>query len=225
MSSLYLQSMGQKVKEIIISELRLYFQNVSQFGFPGSNVQMPIIREAYGIDLRSYPAVFVKILSANAQPLGIGQDFVQTVFSDDQHVGQKYLPHTENFITPVPYRNRAIALRYGYMMDISFNLEVWADRTPVRNRIVDEIVSAFRHYQREHLLEQGIVLISLNEGAESDFPLNDTEMVFIANINLNVNAELYFDERVASVTAVSARVNKNITTSPDQPSYIDEEIV
>jgi len=225
MSSLYLQSMGQKVKEIIISELRLYFQNVSQFGFPGSNVQMPIIREAYGIDLRSYPAVFVKILSANAQPLGIGQDFVQTVFSDDQHVGQKYLPHTENFITPVPYRNRAIALRYGYMMDISFNLEVWADRTPVRNRIVDEIVSAFRHYQRERLLEQGIVLISLNEGAESDFPLNDTEMVFIANINLNVNAELYFDERVASVTAVSARVNKNITTSPDQPSYIDEEIV
>ena len=50
---IYEQSLGQRVKEIIISELRYYFQTTSQFGTPGSTVKMPVIREAYGVDLRN----------------------------------------------------------------------------------------------------------------------------------------------------------------------------
>lgn len=219
----YKQSIGQRVKEIIIQELRDYFRNVSQFGFPGSTVKMPVIREAYGMDIRSYPSIFIKINHVNPQPMSIGQDFVQDVWSDDQTIYQEFLPGTETFATPVPYRRRVIAKRWGFMGDISFSLQVWGDTTPIRNRVVDETIAAFKFYQRQSLLNQGIVLMSIAEGEESDYPLNDTEYVYIANINLTVNAELYFDEPVASITAVNVigRLD-SVNVNQDEPTYIEQ---
>lgn len=222
-SPIYTQSIGQRVKEIIIGELRDYFRNVSEFGFPNSPVKMPLIRESYGVDIRNYPAVFIKILHTNKQRLGIGQDYAQDVWSDDQTIFQEYLPGTEN-TTQIPYKPRVIAERWGYMADITFQLQVWGDTTPIRNRMVDEIFAAFQRYQRQSLMNKGIILLDLSEGEESDYPLDDTIHIFIANINLTVNAELYFDEPVQSVIAVSvttATLPDNI--NPDQPSYVVEE--
>jgi len=220
---IFLESLGQKTKEVIIEELRYYFQVVSKFGTPSSTVKMPMIREAYGTDLRNYPAVFIKILSSRTQSMGINQGFVQDVWSDDQEIYQVYLPGTESDSTPKSYRRRVIAERYGYMSDISFQLQIWGDNTPVRNRMVDEVTSAFLRYQKERLLEKGIVIISLDEGEESDFPLNDTTHIFVANITLVVNAELYFDYPVASVTDVSVVSQLTPNPNPDQPSYILED--
>ena len=90
-------SLGQRVKQLVIGELKYYYQNVSQFGFPGSPVKMPVIREAFSLATRIYPVIVVKILHDESKNLGIGRDFVQDVWSDDQEVGQKYLPGTENF--------------------------------------------------------------------------------------------------------------------------------
>jgi hypothetical protein len=216
------RSMGQRVKEIVIQELRNYFRDVSQFGTPMSTVKMPIIRESYGSDIRNYPAVFIKILSENPSPLGIGKNYVQDVFSDDQTIFQQYLPGTENFKHPIPYKPRVIAERWGYMSDISFQLQVWGDTTPIRNKMVDEIMAAFERYQRQSLMRQGIILVSISEGEESDYPLNDTEHVYIANINLTVNAELYFDVPCASITGVNVSISNNINKSPDQAPYIIE---
>ena len=181
---------------------------------------MPMIREAYGSDLRNYPAVFIKILSSRVEPLGLGQGFVQDVWSDDQELYQIYLPGTEAFKNPVPYQRRVIAERYGYLSDVTFQLQVWGDTTPVRNRMVDEITSAFIRFQRERLLEKGIVIVSLNEGEESDFPLNDTTHIYLANITLVVNAELYFDYPVPSITGVTIFSRLDENTVPDQPAYI-----
>ena len=46
-----------------------------------------MIREAYGSDLRNYPAVFIKILSSRVEPLGLGQGFVQDVELERKQVG------------------------------------------------------------------------------------------------------------------------------------------
>ena len=217
----YTESIGQRAKIIVIDELRNYFQNISTFGFPGSNVKMPIVRETYGRDLRAYPAVFIKVLNVNRIPLGIGMDYVQDVWSDDQLMGQQYLPGTENFTEPVPYRRRVIAERTGFMADVTFSLQVWADTTPVRNRLVDECMAAFQKFQRKRLMNRGLVLVNLSEGEEGDYPLNDTEHIFIANISLTVNAELYFDEPVSSITAINASTQWGPENPyPDTPPYI-----
>ena len=89
------------------------------------------------------------------------------------------------------------------MADITFNLQVLADTTPVRNRTVDELCSAIRFYQRESLLRNGIQLMRLSMGEETDYPLNASEKIFVANLNCVVNAELYFDNKVASITKVN----------------------
>lgn len=204
----FTQSLGQRVKDILIDSLRDYFQNISQFGFPGSSIAMPIIREAYSQDLRSWPAIFIKITHVAENPMSIGQDFVKDVWSDDQTTFDKYLPHTENFENPVSYRPRVIAERYGRMADVSINIQVWGDTVPVRNKVVDEVLAALWRYERQSLLDEGIILSSLSEGEETDFPINDTEQMYIANINLTVNAELYIDVPVQSVTAVNVRNNK-----------------
>jgi hypothetical protein len=217
----YKESIGQRTKIIIIDELRNYFQNVSTFGFPGSNVKMPIIRETYGRDLRAYPAVFIKIVSVNRIPLGINQDYVQDVMSDDQLVGQQYLPGTENFTNPVPYRRRVIAERTGFMANVTLSLQVWADTTPVRNRLVDECIAAFQKFQRQRLMDRGLIFETINEGEEADYPLNDTEHIFIANISLTVNAELYFDTPVSSITKISGVIVAGTDDPyPDTPPYI-----
>jgi hypothetical protein len=216
------RSMGQRVKEIIIQELRNYFRDVSQFGTPTSTVKMPIIREAYGAEVQNYPAVFVKILNESPSPLGIGKNFIQDVYSDDQTIFQQYLPGTERFTTPVSYRPRVIAERWGFMADISFQLQVWGDTTPIRNKMVDEIVAAFERYQRQSLMQQGIILTSISQGEETDYPLNDSTHIYIANINLTVNAELYFDIPCSSITAINVVVSNNINKSPDLASYVDE---
>ena len=229
---IYLESLGQYSKEQIIQNLRYYFQVISQFGTPNSTVKMPVIRESYGDDLRNYPAVFVKILSSRTQSLGLNRGFVQDVFSDDQEIFQQYLPGTEKDKYPKKYRPRVIAERFGYLADITFSLQVWADTTPVRNRMIDEITAAFLRFQTENLMSKGITIVSLSEGEESDFPLNDTTKIYIANITLVVNAELYFDYPVPSVTEFSvitrtdvSQINPdqtNILTSSDEPSYIIE---
>jgi len=218
---IYLESLGQRTKEIIIEELRYYFQVISQFGTPGSTVKMPVIREAYGSDLRNYPAVFIKIISSRTQSLGIGEGFVQDVWSDDQEIYQVYLPGTEFDKNPKPYQRRVIAERYGYLSDVTFQMQVWGDNTPVRNRMVDEITAAFLRFRRESLMSKGIVITSMDEGEEADFPLNDTTQIYIANITLSVNAELYFDYPVASITGVSVTSSFEANNiSPDQPPYI-----
>jgi hypothetical protein len=217
---LYIESLGQRTKEIIIEELRYYFQVISQFGTPNSTVKMPIIREAYGVDLRNYPAVFVKILSSRTTSLGINKGFVQDVFSDDQEVYQQYLPGTEHKKKPKTYRPRVIAERYGYLADVTFQMQVWADTTPVRNRMVDEITAAFQRFQKESLLIKGIIVERIDEGEESDFPLNDTTHIFVANITLAVNAELYFDYPVTSITGINEIAKYAPNPNPDQPNYI-----
>ena len=215
---------GQKTKEIIIESLNYYFLNISQIGFPGSNVQSPIIREVFGMDIRNYPAIFVRILNEKPLPISIGQDYVRDVWSEDQTAWQKFLPGTENDLHPKPYCPRVIAQRYGYMSDITFNLQVWGDTTVVRNRIVDEIKRAFKQGGdgtiRNSLLNTGIVLLSISEGEEMDLPLNDTTKIFIANINLEVNAEIYFDTPVTSITGSTVQVNPPVNTSPDAINYI-----
>lgn len=221
-SPIYFESLGQKTKESVIEELRYYFQMVSNFGSPGSTISMPLIREAYGTDIRNWPAVFVKILSSRTQTLGLGGGFVQDVWSDDQTIYQQYLPGTENKPKPKAYQRRVIAERYGYLSDISFQLQVWASKTPVRNRMVDEITAAFMRYQKERLLKKGIAIVSVDEGEESDFPLNDTTHIFVANITLVVNAELYFDYPVSSITDVNVKSGFNPNPNPDQPYYIEQ---
>lgn len=124
-SPIFLESLGQKTKEAIIEELRIYFQTISQFGTPQSTIKMPMIREAYGDDLRNYPAVFIKILSSRTTSLGISEGFVQDVKSDDQEMYQVYLPGTEYKSHPIPYRKRVISERYGYLADVTFQLQVW----------------------------------------------------------------------------------------------------
>lgn len=218
------ENLAQRVKQLIIGELRYYFQNVSQFGFPGNPIQMPIIREAYGLNIRQYPIIIVKILHEETKNMGIGRDFVEDVESDDQLVGQSILPGTEAFPTPVPYMKRTIAERFGYMSDITFNLQIWGDNTPTRNRTVDEVFSALRYYQRESLLNNGVQLMRLSMGEESDYPLNKTEKIYIANINLVVNAELYFDSPVNSITRVNSyKMTKPLIPNPHQPPYIIQE--
>jgi len=222
-SPIYFESLGTKTKEEIIQELRYYFQTVSNFGSPGSTIQMPLIREAWGIDVRSWPLITVKILSSRTQTLGIGGGFVQDVFSDDQTIYQQYLPGTEHQPKPKPYRQRVIAERYGYLSDITFQLQVFASKTPVRNRVVDEITAALMRYQKTRLLKKGIVVTSVDEGEEFDFPLDDTTHIFCANITLVVNAELYFDYPVASVIGinVTSRIGPE-NPNPDQPNYIEQ---
>lgn len=217
-------NLAQKVKQIIIGELRYYFQNVSQMGMPGNPITMPIIRESFGLTVRQYPIITVKILHEESKNLGIGRDFVEDVKSDDQLVGQKYLPGTENFKVPVPYKRRVIAERYGYMADITFNLQIWGDTTAVRNRVVDETIAALRYFQRESMLETyGVQLMRASMGEETDYPLDEAQKVYVANINLVVNAEAYFDQGVDSVTAVNAYEMKGPNNpSPNQPPYIVE---
>jgi hypothetical protein len=73
-------------------------------------------------------------------------------------------------------------------------------------------------------MRQGIVLVSISEGEESDYPLDDTIHIYIANLNLTVNAELYFDVPCNSITGVNVQLSKNIDKSPDEPSYILENL-
>lgn len=217
-------NLAQKVKSIIIGELRFYFQNVSKMGNPGDPVTMPIIRESFGITMRQYPIITVKVLHEESKNLGIGRDFVEDVYSDDQQVGQKYLPGTEDFKNPVPYKPRVIAERYGYMADITFNLQIWGDTTAVRNRVVDETVAALRYFQRESMLDQfGIQLMRASMGEETDYPLDEAQKVYVANINLVVNAEAYFDYSVTSITKVNTyRMSGPTNPSPHQQPYIVE---
>lgn len=216
----YRESIGQKTKESVILALRHYFQVISDFGTPGSTIKMPFIREAYGNSVRNYPAVFVKITSCRTQTLGIGKGFVQDVWSDDQQVFQEVLPGTENFSKPVPYKNRVIAERFGYLADVTFNLQVWGDNTYIRNRMVDELLAAFERYEKQSLMDQGIIIVSANQGEESDFPLNETTHIYVANITLTVNAELYFDYAVPSITGIQVKAKPTATPNPDQPPYI-----
>jgi hypothetical protein len=213
-------NLAQKVKQILINELRYYFQSVSQFGFPSSPIKMPIIREAFSLTSRLYPAIIIKILHEETRNISIGRDYAEDVFSDDQLVGQKYLPGTEDFKVPVPYRRRVVAERYGYMSDITFNIQVMADTTPVRNKTVDEICAALRYYQRESMLTNGIQMTRLSMGEETDYPLNASEKIYIANLNFVVNAELYFDNKVNSVTAVNTYKFKTNSVNPHMEPYI-----
>lgn len=225
MSDLFLQSLTQKTREYLIEELRFYYQLVSNFGSPQSVIQMPMIRSAYGADINVYPIIFFKLRSSENVSLGIGKGFVKDVFSDDQSVGQKYLPGTEYDKNPKPYRRRAIAERKGYMADITFELEVWGDTPVVRDRVVDETVSAFMHYQRERLLEKGIQILKINEGSEAIYPLDSpSNVVYVASIFLSVNAEIYFDNTVASITGLDARPVFQRNLYPDlDPSVIQDE--
>jgi hypothetical protein len=195
-------SLAQRAKQLLIGELRYYFKNVSAFGFGVSPIKMPIVREAFSLETRVYPLIVVKILHEESKNLGIGDDFVQDVWSDDQLVGQKYLPGTENFKYPVPYRRRVIAERWGYMADVTFNIQIMGDTVPVRNRVVEEVINAIRFYQRKSLQDNGIQLMRISQGEETDYPLNKSEKIYIANLNCVVNAEMYFDQKVASVTSV-----------------------
>jgi hypothetical protein len=217
-------NLAQRTKQIIIGELRFYFQSVSQMGLPGNPIKMPIVRESFGVVIRQYPIIAVKILHEEPKNLGIGRDFVEDVMSDDQLVGQKYLPGTENFKYPVPYKRRVIAERYGYMADITFNLQVWGDTTAVRNDVVDEVVAAFKYFQRQSLLDiHGIQLMRISMGEETDFPLDESQKIYVANINLVVNAEVYFDEDVTSIIGVNTySFNGPVNPSPNQPAYIIE---
>jgi len=224
------ENLAQRVKQLLIAELRYYFQNVSQFGFPDSPISMPIVREAYGLDIRQYPIIIIKILHEESKNLGIGRDFVEDVLSDDQLVGQEDLPGTEHWKKPIPYKRRTISERFGYMADVTFNLQVWGDTTAVRNRTVDEIFAALRYYQRQSLLDSGVQIMRLSMGEETDYPLDLKQKIYIANMNLVVNAELYFENPVNSITAVKVyKVTTNPygkvgpSTSPDQPSYIVED--
>lgn len=87
--------------------------------------------------------------------------------------------------------------------------------------MVDEITSAFLRFRKNALLNRGIVITSLDEGEESDFPLNDTTKIYLANITLGVNAEIYFDYPVPSITGITSitQISAN-NTNPDQPNYI-----
>lgn len=221
-------NLAQRTKETVIRELRDYFQNTSQFGFPGPDgsepvIKTPIIREAYGYNIRQYPLIVVKILHEETRNLGIGRDFVEDVVSDDQRVYEEYLPGTENFTEPVPYKRRVIAERYGYMSDIFFNLQVWGDTTQVRNQTVDEVIGALRTWRRESFLNQGIQILKLSTGEETDYPLDNHQKIYISNINFEVNAELYYDIKVGSITKVNAyRRIAPVNLSPDQPKFIDQ---
>jgi len=217
------ENLAQKTKKILIQELRYYFQNISQFGFPGNPIKMPIIREAFGLTVRQYPIIVIKILHEETKNLGIGRDFVQDVFSDDQLIGQEYLPGTENFTKPVKYKPRVVAERYGYMSDITFNLQVVCDTTPVRNRVVDECKAALRFYRRESMLNKGLQLMKISEGEETDFPLNQSQKVYISNINLIINAELYVDHTVASITKINPYGVRKVNLSPHTPEYIVQQ--
>jgi len=220
-------NLAQRTKAVVIRELRDYFQNISDFGFPAPDgsqpiIKMPIIREAYGYNIRQYPLIVVKIVHEQSKNLGIGQDYVEDVISDDQLVSQQILPGTENFYEPVPYKRRVIAERYGMMSDITFNIQVWGDTTQVRNYTVDEVIGALRYWKRQSFLNQGIQLLSVNSGEETDYPLNDHDKVYISNINYQVNAELYWDKKVMSITKVNSYHKNIINLNPDQPPYIDE---
>lgn len=219
----YYASLEQKTKENIIQTLQFYFQNISQLGFPGSNTKTPVIREVYSDDLRIYPAIFIKTLSTKSIPMGIGQDHCGDVWSQDQTLNQIYLPGTENDLQ-IPYTPRVIAQRYGRMADITFNLQIWGDTVIIRNRVSDEVMRMFiqggPNTMRDRLLKKGIVLVNISGGEEMDLPLNDTDKVFIANINLVVNAELYFDVPVPSITGVEILQGNYQNTTPDLPPNV-----
>lgn len=220
-------NLAQRTKAVVIRELRDYFQNISSFGFPAPDgsqpiIKMPIIRESYGYNIRQYPLIVVKIVHEQSKNLGIGQDYVEDVISDDQIVSQQFLPGTENFHEPVPYKKRVVAERFGMMSDITFNIQVWGDTTQVRNYTVDEVIGALRYWKRQSFLNQGIQLLSVGSGEETDYPLNDHDKSYMANINYKVNAELYWDREVMSITKVNSYHKDIINLSPDQPPYIDE---
>lgn len=207
MSDLFLQSITQKTRENLIEELRYYYQLISNFGSPiPGGIKMPIIRSAYGADIRYYPILFFKLRSSKNISLGIGRGFVQDVWSDDQKAGQIYLPGTEFKKNPKPYRNRVIAERRGYMADITFEIEIWADTPVVRDRIADETVAAFQYYQKERLLAKGIHISSIDEGSENIYPLDSpSNVVYTSSIFMTVNAESYYDVGVPSITGVSSK--------------------
>lgn len=216
-------NLAQRVKETIILTLQYYFQNVSDFGFPDNPIKEPIISEAFPLELRQYPAIMIKILNESRMKMSIGQDFIEDVLSDDQQPNQQWLPGTEVFKRPVPYRRRVVAERFGLMTRVTFNLQVWGDTTPVRNAVSDQVFDAFEIFMREPLLSRGIELEDISAGEETDYPLDDIRKIYIQNINLTVNAEMYFDKPVGYVTAVNTREYHNLLVHPDQPSYILEE--
>ena len=217
--SQYLTSLGQITKENVILALRHYFQVTSDFGTINSTIKAPFIREAYGQSVRNYPAIFVKIVNCSTTPLGIGKNFVKDVMSDDQQVAQEFLPGTEHWQKPVAYKRRVIAERYGTMANIQFNLEIWGDNTYVRNNLVDQTIAAFDRFEKQNLMDKGILIVSISEGQESDFPLNDSEHIYTANISLTVNAEKYYDLPVASITAVDVQTTYIPAVFPDVIPY------
>jgi len=213
----YQASLGQYTKEKLILALRHYFHEISDFGFPDSPIKSVFIREAYGKSIRNYPCIFVKIVNSKPQTLGIGKGFVGNVYSDDQLAYQKYLPGTENSYHKIPYRKRIIAHRYGYLADITFKLEVWGDTKYARNQIADSVVAALETYEKQKLMNDGIVLVSISENSENDFPLDDTQHVYTTDIMVTVNSQLMIDYPVVSITGV--HVIQNFVPSNVDPDF------
>lgn len=228
MSTRTAQSATQFTKETIIEELKFYFNNVSQFGFPGNPVKAPVIRESYSTNIRVYPCIFLKTLNEHTQTLGLNKGFVGDVFSDDQTMSQQFLPGTENYAPPntgqypvqVPYMRRVIAERYGHLSDITLNLQVWDESRDVTNRITDEAIAALQRYRKESLQKAGIIVAGVSAGEDFDIPLNDTTHVFVSNIRLDVSIALYFDYPCSHITAIQPVASYQGNTSPDIPSYI-----
>ena len=202
----FADAIGQRTKDILIDQLRYYFSNISLFGNPSNPIKMPMVKETYALDMREYPCVLVNISHSSKINCSIGQDYCEDVFSDDQQVGQIYLPGTENFTTPVPYKPRAIAERYVICADIGFNLKVIGSSTVIRNRVAGETQAACARHRRQALLDNGIQILKCDEGPEGELQINGTEKLFIANISLVVNAESYFDYPVSYITAVNGTV-------------------
>src|ERR1700733_15051363 len=140
MSTRTAQSLSQYAKECVIEELQYYFADISLFGAPGNPVKAPVIREVYSTDIRTFPIVFIKILNEKTQTLGLNKGFVGDIKSDNQLVGQEFLPGTEAYTNPVPYKPYVQAERYGYMSDVTMSLQIWSDTVDSKNHIADETI-------------------------------------------------------------------------------------
>ena len=181
----YIYGLRYNVKNEIIYAIRHYFENYSEFKKDNSNIQIPAIYDEIPLINRTYPNVIIKNTGGQDIPLGLDRDFIEDVWSDDLEIP------------------RVIAERRGYAENIGFQLQVQGDTTPVRDRMVDNIIAALKFIERQYLLNRGIRILTVSPGGDTLIPLDTTRAIYQTTISITVYAEQVYDTLVDAITAVT----------------------
>lgn len=196
-----------KIKTVIISNLRQYFNNTSNYAhLLPSQITAEIFKEMNIYDtnpeqLETFPMVVISGSNGRMITGGISGDFASEVYDENGDI-EGYL--------------------YGGMYEFSIEVEVGTKSTLEREVLMDLVSSALRFSVRRNIERQGVLIKEMSYGGENKIPYT-SDFIYTSTLNLQTFSEWYDYHKLLPITEVGVNLDVETVENKYPRSYSNHQ--